>query len=98
MLRVIGSTSETSPVLTVQVTFSGGNDGIWFQLTHAGQARVFSSEEVASHRPLSAILRLIGDEVELSKPPNQALLGLLFRSLLVYVSRMATPVPLPRWG
>jgi len=96
--RVVASTPEASPTVLVEITFSGGADGVWFRLTQAGNARVFSRDVVACHRPLSAILRLIGDEVDLSKPPSQALLGLLFRSLLVYVARMATLVPLPRWG
>jgi AraC-like DNA-binding protein len=67
-------------------------------LLDGSSARVFSREVVASHRPLAAILRLIGDEVELSKSPSDALLGLLFRSLLVYVSRMTEALPRPRWG
>jgi len=96
VLRVVATSGE--PALLVEVTFSGETDGVWFRLIEAGDARVFSRDVVACHRPLSAILRLIGDEVDLSKPPNEALLVLLFRSLLLYVSRMATPVPLPRWG
>jgi AraC-like DNA-binding protein len=67
-------------------------------LAQAGQERVFSREVVESQRPLAAILRLIGDEAELSKSPSEALLGLLFQSLCVYVSRMSEAVPLPRWG
>jgi AraC-like DNA-binding protein len=94
VLRVTASGAAT----LVEVTFSGGPDGVWFRLEQQGKARVFSREVVASQRPLAAILRLIGDEVELSKPPSEALLGLLLRSLLVYVSRMDRLVPLPRWG
>lgn len=96
-LRVAASAHDES-ALRVEVTFSGGADGIWFRLVEAGRVRVFSSERVASQRPLSAIVRLIGDEVELSKPPNEALLGLLFQSLLVYVSRASQSVPRPQWG
>ena len=98
VLRVTASNAPSARPLRVEVTFSGGADGVWFRLIQAGQARVFSREDVASQRPLSAVLRLIGDEAELSKPPNQALLGLLFQSLVVYVSRMSEPVPLPSWG
>jgi hypothetical protein len=98
ILRVVASTAEIAPDVHVEVTFSGGEDGVWFRFTRGGTTRVFARDEVASHRPLSAILRLIGDEVDLSKPPSEALLGLLFRSLLVYVERMPTSVPLPRWG
>jgi AraC-like DNA-binding protein len=95
-LRVVATSED--PALLVEVTFSGQADGIWFRLVENGNARVFSRDVVLCHRPLSTILRLIGDEVDLSKPPSEALLVHLFQSLLLYVSRMATPVPLPRWG
>jgi AraC-like DNA-binding protein len=36
--------------------------------------------------------------VELSKAPNEALLGLLLQSLLVYVARLSRSVPRPQWG
>jgi len=98
ILRVVASTREPNAEAVVDVTFSGGEDGIWFRVTRTGDARVFSRHVVARHRALSAVLRLIADEVDLAKTPNEALLGLLFRSLLLYVDRMATPVPLPRWG
>jgi AraC-like DNA-binding protein len=84
--------------LRVEITFSGQAEGVWFRVSQAGQECVFSRDAVASHQPLSAIVRLIGDEAELSKAPNQALLGSLFHSLSVYVSRMSESVPLPRWG
>jgi AraC-like DNA-binding protein len=96
-LRVSASAGDAS-ALKVELTFSGAADGVWFRLIEAGKVRVFSREQVASQRPLAAILRLIADEVELSKAPNEALLGLLFRSLLVYVARASQPVPRPRWG
>jgi AraC-like DNA-binding protein len=82
----------------VEVTFSGGAEGVWFCLHRGGTSRVFSREVVAADRPLSGILRLIADEVELSRTPSQALLALLFESLLVYVARLGRSVPLPRWG
>jgi AraC-like DNA-binding protein len=97
-LCVTASAPEACPSLLIEVTFSGGADGVWFRLVRAGSARVFSQALVTEHPPLAAILRLIGDELELSKPPSEALLGLLLRSLLVYVARMSRPVPLPRWG
>jgi len=97
LLRVSASARRPTP-LVVEVLFSGASDGVWFRLVESGETRVFSRDVVRSHRPLSAILRLIADEVELSKPPSEALLGLLFRSLLAYVSRMGQRVPLPRWG
>ncbi len=97
-LRLTASALEATPGLSVEVTFSGGADGVWFRLAQAGKTRVFSRDMVEAERPLAAILRLIADEVELSKPPNQALLGLLLQALLVYVSRMSEAVPRPRWG
>jgi AraC-like DNA-binding protein len=96
VLRVIATSEE--PGARVEVTFSGEAEGTWFRLVESGKARVFSRDVVQCHRPLATILRLIGDEVDLSKPPSEALLALLFQSLLLYVSRMGTPVPLPRWG
>lgn len=78
--------------------FSGGPDGVWFRLTQAGESRVFSRDAVARHPALSALLRLIADEADFAKASSEALLVFLFRSLLVYVSRMSTPVPLPKWG
>ncbi|MES1188989.1 MAG: AraC family transcriptional regulator [Myxococcales bacterium] len=97
-LRVIACTDEGGAASSIEVTFSGGADGVWFSWREGDAMRVCSREQVASHRPLSAILRLIGDEAELSKAPSQALLRSLFQSLAVYVSRMSQAVPLPRWG
>ena len=94
VLRVAAHASDSS----VYATFSGGPDGVWFRVEQAGKVRVFPREVVAGHRALSGLLRLIADEVELSRQPSEALLGLLFRSLLVYISRMPKLVPLPRWG
>src|SRR5260221_667073 len=81
-LRVVASTGQARPAVIVEAIFSGADDGVWFRLTQGRKERVFSRHVVAAHRPLSAILRLIGDEVDLSKPPSEALLALLFRSLL----------------
>lgn len=47
---------------------------------------------------MSAVLRLVADEIELSKPASERLLSLLFQSLMVYVSRMTIAEPLPKWG
>jgi AraC-like DNA-binding protein len=96
-LRVIACTPEPEPALRVEATFSGGPEGMWFRLTQAGASRVFSRDAVAQHPALSALLRLIADEVDAQKPLREAL-PLLFRSLLVYARRMSTPVPLPKWG
>lgn len=98
LLRVTASALGARQQACVEVTFSAGDDGVWFRLLEAGKARVFSRDEVAGHLPLAAIVRLIGDELELSKPPSEALLGMLFQSLLVYVARMPASVPRPRWG
>jgi AraC-like DNA-binding protein len=97
-LRVVARGVGPRPAVLVEATFSGGPQGIWFRLTQAGQSRVFTRDAIARHPALSAVLRLIADEVDLAKPRSEALLSFLFRSLLVYVSRISTPVPLPRWG
>jgi AraC-like DNA-binding protein len=97
-LRVTARSAEAQPSVLIEATFSGGSDGVWFRLTQAGESRVFSRDAVARHPALSAVLRLIADEVDLTKPASEALLPFLFRSLLVYVRRLSTPVPLPRWG
>lgn len=97
-LRVVARTVEPRPAVLVEATFSGGPDGIWLRLTQGGESRVLSRDAIARHPALSAVLRLIADEVEIAKPLSQPLLASLFRSLLVYVGRMATPVPLPKWG
>ena len=98
ILRVSARTREEDPRTTIEVTFSGGAEGNWFRLTHNGQLRLFPAELVAAHRPLSAIVRLIADEVDLAKPPSEQLLSLLFQSLLAFASRLDKLVPLPRWG
>jgi AraC-like DNA-binding protein len=97
-LRVVARSSEPRPTLLIEATFSGGPDGMWFRLTQSGSVRVFSRDAVARHPALSALLRLIADEVDLAKPLSEPLLAFLFRSLSVYVARMSTPVPLPKWG
>jgi AraC-like DNA-binding protein len=97
-LRVAAQTLEPQPSISIEATFSGGPDGVWLRLTEQGQSRVFSRDAVARHPALSAVLRLIADEVDLGKPASENLLGFLFRSLLVYVARMPVAVPLPKWG
>jgi AraC-like DNA-binding protein len=84
--------------LLVEMTFSGGPDGIWFRLVECGVERTFRREELARHPALSAVLRLVADEIELAKPASEALLVELVRALLVYVARVETTVPLPHWG
>jgi len=98
VLRVVARAPEPRPTILIEATFSGGPDGVWFRLTQAGESRVFSRDAIARHPALSAVLRLIADEVDYAKPLSEALLAFLFRSLLVYVGRIATPVPLPNWG
>jgi transcriptional regulator GlxA family with amidase domain len=95
-LRVIATACDGAP--RVEVTFSAGVDGTWFRLVEAERTRSFSREQIAKHEPLAAILRLIGDEVDLAKSQSEKLLGLLLQSLLVYVSRLSQAVPRPRWG
>lgn len=97
-LRVIARAPGPEPALRIEATFSGGVDGVWLRLTEGGLSRVFSREAIARHPALSAVLRLIADEVELAKPRSEALLSFLFRICIIYVSRMSTSVPLPKWG
>jgi AraC-like DNA-binding protein len=101
-LRVVARSSAPAPALLLEATFSGQAEGIWFRITQEGVSRVFSRDEVARHPALSAVLRLIADEVELlpggaaavAKPLSQELLAFLCRGLLVYVQRLGTPVAL----
>jgi AraC-like DNA-binding protein len=97
-LRVVARSTEARPEVLIEATFSGGPEGVWFRLTESGRCRVFSRESIARHPALSAVLRVIADEVDLAKPSSEVLLAFLFRSLLLYVSRMSVPVPLPKWG
>jgi len=97
-LEVAARSKHTEPSWAVEVTYSGGPDGVWFRFTRNGQVRVFARDEVARHPAVSAVLRLIADEVDLSTSSSESLLEFLFRSLIVYVERISTPVPLPKWG
>lgn len=79
--------------LLLEATFSGQEEGVWLRLTQQGVCRVLSRDAIARHPALSAVLRLIADEVEgvsrdRGKVASQELLGFLCRSLLVYVQRM----------
>lgn len=97
-LRVTARTPDGSPGVCAEAVFSGGADRMWLRLTRGGRARVFEHAEVARHPALSAVLRLIADEVDLARPERDALLAFLFGSLLIYTDRMSIAVPLPRWG
>ena len=112
-LRVIARAPDAKPELLVEATFSGGPDGVSLRLTQRHQAhgsvtRAFSRDVIARHPALSAVLRLIADEVDVCggtrRSPSSAqaesaeLLPFLFRSLLVYVARISSSVPLPNWG
>lgn len=89
--------SAPAPLL-LEATFSGQEDGVWFRLTQQGSSRVFTQDAVARHPALSAVLRLIADEVdgisgarharEQDGAASQELLGFLCNSLLVYVGRI----------
>ncbi len=97
VLRVIASDAADAPSTLLEITFSA-DERMGFRLTENGRTQVFTHDRVVRHPALSAVLRLIADEVDMAKPLSKALLPFLCRSLLVYVARMATPVPLPRWG
>jgi AraC-like DNA-binding protein len=97
-LVIVAESTDEGNGLRVEATFSGGPEGISLRVVERGAERVFPREELARHPALSAVLRLMADEVELGKPPSHVLLAGLVRTLLVYVARLDTPVPLPRWG
>jgi AraC-like DNA-binding protein len=97
-LVIAAQSREPSPALCVEATFSGGTDGVWLRIVEHGVTRVLLRDELSRHPALSAVLRLMADEVELAKPPSEAMLESLVRTLLVYVARLPTSVPLPRWG
>jgi AraC-like DNA-binding protein len=97
-LRVAARTREMTPSLVAQITFSGGPDGISFRFHRGAETHLFSREIIARHPAMSALLRLIADEIEITKKPDDALLGLLVRALLAYASRMTTQSPLAKWG
>jgi AraC-like DNA-binding protein len=90
-------TAESATEL-VEVIYSGGPERIGLRLHEGPSVRVFSRDELARHPALSAVLRLIADEAESKRAPDQRLLGFLFRTLQVYIHRIATDNPLPRWG
>lgn len=97
-LVIAARSPEPCPRVLLEATFSGGADGIWLRLVADDVERTFLREELARHPALSAVLRLMADEVELGKRPSEELLAGLARTLLVYVARLDTPVPLPHWG
>jgi AraC-like DNA-binding protein len=107
-LRVVARAPEATPALLVEATFSGGAAGVSLRITQGNLARAFSRDAIARHPALSAVLRLIADEVDVSagtpqnpsldKADSEALLPFLFRTLLVYVARISSSVPLPKWG
>jgi AraC-like DNA-binding protein len=97
-LRVLARAPEGKPELLVEATYSGGPDGVSLRLSEGNLTRAFSREVIARHPALSAVLRLMADEVEFDRAESAALLPILFRSLLVYVARIGTSVPLPHWG
>lgn len=89
--------------VTLEATFSGGPDGISLRVTRgtataAAETRHYCRDAIARHPALSAVLRLVADEVDGSRAPSEPLLASLLQCALVYVRRIDTPVPLPRWG
>jgi AraC-like DNA-binding protein len=97
-LRVIARAPDARAALLVEAAFSGGADGVSLRISEGNVTRTFSRDVIARHPALSAVLRLIADEVDLDKAESAALLPFLFRSLLVFVARISSAVPLPCWG
>ncbi len=67
-------TSPTGPLL-VEATYSGGVEGTRLRVVSGTDERTFDAKQVAVHPALSAVLRLIADEVDLSVPRRR--LGLV---------------------
>jgi len=84
--------------VSLEATFSGGPDGVSLSVTRGAETHLYARDSIARHPALSAVLRLVADEVDLSRAPSEALIGSLLQSALIYVRRIDTPVPLPRWG
>lgn len=97
-LRVMAESGPGAPLLSLTARFSGGPDGVSLSVRHDRERREFDRRALAQHPAISGILRLIADEVDSGKRNNGSLLEYLFRSLVVYCSRMDTAVPLPHWG
>lgn len=93
-LRVSACTAD----VVLEATFSGGPDGVSLRITRGAETRSFSRDSIAAHPALSAVLRLIADEVDASRQPSEQLIGSLLTSALVYARRIGTPVPLRHWG
>lgn len=87
-----------APGVSLEATFSGGPDGVSLRVTRGAETQHHARESIARHPALSAVLRLVADEVDASRRPSEELVASLLSSALVYASRVKTPVPLPRWG
>lgn len=90
--------SASSPGVSLEATFSGGPDGVSLRVTRGAETHHYCRDSIARHPALSAVLRLVADEVDTSRRPSEELVASLLQSALVYVRRIDTPLPLPRWG
>lgn len=98
-LKVLAWWEEDSEHLHVEAVFSGGVEGMNLRISDASETRVLSRDALTRHPALTGVLRLIADEVEMKKGPGTpALLSLLFKSLMIYASRMSGPVALCKNG
>lgn len=82
--------------VSVEATFTAA--GMALGITRSGRHHELGREEIARHPALSAVLRLIADEVDLGRSESRELLGFLLQSVLVYTRRMLRDNPLPKWG
>jgi len=98
-LRVVATAGDTEARMKRLVaSFVGGPDGVSLCVARGDQEQLLTTDVIASHPALSATLRLIADEVDCGRPPDSALLDLLFGSLDIYVQRIETAHPRPKWG
>ncbi len=74
--------------LRLEATYEAGSEGIRLSIFDGASRWAFAGESLAAHPALSAILRLIADEVDLRSVANEDPLPLLFGSLLVYARRL----------
>lgn len=96
--RVVAQSPHGVPSLSLLARYAGGAEGVTLSVRHGSQHREFDQSAVAQHPALSAVLRLIADEVEYGKQKSGELLEYLCQCLLVYCTRLNVAVPRPHWG
>src|SRR5690606_29759330 len=83
-LRVVAESPHGAPTLSLVARYAGDAAGVTLTVRHELQRQEFDQRALAEHPALSAVLRLIADEVEYGKQRSGELLEYLCQSLLVY--------------